>query len=122
MPTPHVVAAETPEADPMADTVSASTIVASLGDGGPEFVIGPPGSEVATTDLVSTSVAGAFHVGGGAHADSVSGFGSPLLVDFVTFRATPGPDVAPPTVPGYSAGANSYEPAHGVAGAIQQLF
>jgi hypothetical protein len=106
----------------MADTVSASIIVASLGDGGPEFVIGPPGQEVATTDLVSTGVAGPFHVGGGAHADSVSGFGSPLLVDFVTFRAAPGPDVAPPTVPGYSAGANSDEPAHGVAGAIQQLF
>jgi hypothetical protein len=117
------MAAETPEGDPMEDTVSASIIVASLGDGGPEFVIGPAGPEGATTDLVSTSVAGAFHVGGGAHADSVSGFGSPLLVDFVTFRAAPGPDVvAPPTVPGYSAGANSYEPAHGVAGAIQQLF
>ena len=106
----------------MADTVSASIIVASLGDGGPEFVIGPRGPEVAATDLVSTSVAGAFHVGGGAHANSVSGFGSPLLVDFVTFRAAPGPDVAPPTVAGYSAGANPDMPGHGVAGAIHQLF
>jgi hypothetical protein len=106
----------------MEDTVSASIIVASLGNGGPEFVIGPPGQEVATTDLVSTSVAGAFHVGGGAYANSVSGFGSPLLVDFVTFRAAPGPDVAPPTIRGDSAGANPNEPGHGVAGAIHQLF
>jgi hypothetical protein len=106
----------------MADTVAASIIVASLGGGGPEFVIGPPGQEVATTDLVSTSVAGAFHVGGGAHANSVSGFGSPLLVDFVTFRAAAGPDVAPPTVPGFGVGASPDEPRHGVAGAIHQLF
>jgi hypothetical protein len=106
----------------MADTVSASIIVASLGDGGPEFVIGPARPEGATSDLVSTSVAGAFHVGGGAHADSVSGFGSPLLVDFVTFGAAPAPNAAPPTVPGYSAGANSVEPAHAVAGAIHQPF
>ena len=38
----HVMAAETPEGDPMEDTVSAPIIVASLGDGGPEFVIGRP--------------------------------------------------------------------------------
>ena len=78
-----------------------------------------PDLEATTYDLVSTSVSGAVHVSGGAHAaDLVSSFGSPLLVDFVTLRASPGPHLLSPTVGGYSAGASLEEPWYGVAGAI----
>ena len=92
----------------MSDTVAASILSQSLGDTGPTFILGPSTSS-ATTDSGSPSAPGAMHVSGGVQAvDLVSGFGAPLLVDFVT---APPPaavaEVVSPTVGGYGAGAFS---------------
>ena len=102
----------------MSDTVSASIIVASLDDKGPSFVTGPGATAAPmTVDAPST-----LHVSGGAHVDSlVSGFGSPLLVDFVGLPAARAMEPAPPTVGGFAAGMDPQDAGRGVVGAIHQV-
>lgn len=57
-------------------------------------------------------------MGGGAHASTVTGFGAPLLIDFVTWSAMPTPIVTPATVLG-GAGSANQDAAPGVAGALR---
>ncbi len=104
----------------MSDTVTASVIVASLADSGPSFVLDPGTGDLASCTATSPD-AGSFHVDGGAHASPVSGFGSPLLVDFVTWRAEPSPNGTPPTVSGGASGAFQ-DAIPGIAGALQVAF
>lgn len=81
----------------MADTVATSVIVASLGDLGPSFV--------SNDGWDDPGVSGAVHVAGAAGApEPAGGFGSPLLVDFVTIGSLAGPTPLPPTVSGGYAG------------------
>ena len=78
----------------MADTVDASVIVASLGDRGPSFV--------SSEGWDGPSASGAIHVAGAVSApEPASGFGSPLLVDFVTIGSTSEQTPLPPTVSGH---------------------
>jgi hypothetical protein len=80
----------------MADTVATSVIVASLGDNGPSFV--------SYDDGIGPSSSGALHVTGAVNApEPASGFGSALLVDFVSIGSVPAPTQLPPTVSGYGA-------------------
>lgn len=80
----------------MADTVAASVIVASLGDHGPSFV--------SSNAWDGPSISGAFHVAGAISApEPASGFGSPLLVDFVSIGSIADPIPLPPTVSGHGA-------------------
>jgi hypothetical protein len=84
----------------MSDTVPASAIAASLGDSGPSFVLDQLGTGASTTGAAIGVYTSDFHVSGAVHSAPVSGFGSPLLVDFVTWNPAPTPTVAPPTVSG----------------------
>jgi hypothetical protein len=104
----------------MSDTVTASAIVASLSYRGPSFIL-----DLGTSDPMAQTApaaeASSFHVDGGAHPSPVSGFGSLLLVDFVTWHPTPTATAAPPTATG-GAGWTSQDAAFGVAGAIHVAF
>jgi hypothetical protein len=93
----------------MSDTVPASAIAASLGDNGPSFVLDHLGAGASTTEAAIGVYASDFHVSGAVHAPPVSGFGSPLLVDFVTWNPAPTPTVTPTTVAG-AGGAGSGHP------------
>jgi hypothetical protein len=84
----------------MSDTVSASVISTSLADDRPTFVLDQQGTGASETDAAIGVYASDFHVSGAAHASPVSGFGSPLLVDFVTWHSPPTPAVVPTTVSG----------------------
>jgi hypothetical protein len=84
----------------MSDTVPASVIFASLADDRPTFVLDHPGTGAAGMEAAIGVYASDFHVSGAAHTSPVSGFGSPLLVDFVTWQQPPTPAAAPPTVAG----------------------
>lgn len=105
----------------MSDTVTASAIVASLSASGPSFVPYRGAGESAT-DTAAGADASGFHVSGAAYASPVSGFGSPLLVDFLTLHPAPAPTVAPSTVPGYGPGWAFQDAAPGVAGAMHVTF
>ena len=104
----------------MSDTVTAAAIVASLSHGGPSFILDLGTSDPATRTAPAAEVS-AFHVDGGAHPSAVSGFGTPLLVDFMTWHAASTATATPPTVPG-GAGWGSQDAAFGVAGAIHVAF
>lgn len=106
----------------MSDTVTASAIVASLADGGPSFILAFASDDPAHGVAAATD-AGSFHVGGSAHCPApTSGYGPPLLVDFVTWNPVAGPTMASPTVPGYGAGSDFHDLAVGVAGAMYVAF
>ena len=98
----------------MADTVDASVIVASLGSqGGPTFL--------APDDLGALATPVAFHVAGGAQTlELPSGFGSPLLVDFVVPVPAADPTPLPPTVSGFGAAVDTQEFAPVVVGGLYQ--
>lgn len=83
----------------MSDTVSASAIAASLADNGPSFILDLSSGASATEAAIGIYTSD-FHVSGAVYAPPVSGFGSPLLVDFVTWPLAPTPTLAPPTVTG----------------------
>lgn len=93
----------------MSDTVPASAIAASLGDNGPSFVLDHFGAGASTTEAAIGVYTSDFHVSGAVHAPAVSGFGSPLLVDFVTWNPAPTLTVTPTTVAG-AGGASSVHP------------
>jgi len=94
----------------MSDTVPASAVAASLADDGPSFILG------------LDAAPGDFHVSGGAQAPSVSGSGSPLLVDFVTWYPAPTPTMPMPTVAGADAGGAFRDIAPAVAGSLSVIF
>src|ERR1700722_4649636 len=94
----------------MSDTVPASVITASLADSGPSFIL-----DLGTAAGADT---GDFHVSGAVQAPSVSGSGSPLLVDFVPWQPAPASIVAPPT----AAGAGASEAFSAVAGGMHVTF
>jgi hypothetical protein len=93
----------------MSDTVPASAIAASLGDSGPSFVLDQFGAGASATVGAIGVYTSDFHVSGAVHAAPVSGFGSPLLVDFVTWNPAPTATVTPPSVsgPGVAGGMHS---------------
>ena len=98
----------------MSDTVPSYAVAASLADDGPSFILALEGAPGADT--------GDFHVSGGAQAPSVSGSGSPLLVDFVTWHPAPAPTMLPPTVAGAEAGGAFRAVAPAVAGSLSVTF
>jgi hypothetical protein len=104
----------------MSDTVTTSVIVASLSYSGPSFILDLGTSDPAA-QTAPAAAASSFHVDGGAHPSPVSGFGAPLLIDFVTWHAVPTATATPPTAPG-GAGWTSQDAAFGVAGAMHVAF
>ena len=98
----------------MSDTVPASAIAASLADSGPSFILDLGAAAGANT--------GDFHVSGAVQAPSVSGSGSPLLVDFVPWYSAPASTVAPPTVAGAGASGAFRDIAPAVAGGMNVTF
>jgi hypothetical protein len=98
----------------MSDTVPASVITAFIADRGPSFVLDHLGTGASATAAAIGVYTSDFRVGGAVHSSPVSGFGSPLLVDFVTWCPAPASTVAPPTVAG-SGAVGSIQP-EGLAG------
>ena len=98
----------------MSDTVPASVIAASLAESGPSFIL--------DFDAAAGADMGDFHVSGAVQASSVSGSGSPLLVDFVASYPAPASTVAPPTVAGAGASEAFRDIAPAVAGGVNATF
>ena len=98
----------------MSDTVPTSAITASLADSGPSFIL-----DLGTAAGADT---GDFHVSGAVQAPSVSGSGSPLLVDFVPWHPAPALTVAPPTAAGAGASGALRDIAPAVAGGMNVTF
>jgi hypothetical protein len=103
----------------MSDTVRASVIVASLADAGPSFVLGARASDAAADVVADTN---GFHVSGATNATEVSGFGSPLLLDFVTWYPVPMSMETATSVSGAGPGGIVHDNAPGIPGALYATF